>query len=433
MRGHIARMTDPSTIRVVWNSRHNDDNPTVQFGTAPGIYTNTVYAESFTYGQDDLCGEPATTHGWYWSGHWHYAQLHNLSVGTNTIYYYRFGSEAHGWSEEKSFKSVPAPGSPVKMLLCADMGVSTFDQPATDHWAEPDASETIAHMRDWATSGTGYDWSFILHSGDVSYATGYQLKWALYLSALEGLADRVPYNVNLGNHERDFPGTGTHYDTSVDSGGECGVATQIRFPTPVAGAAPYKDLEWYSFTHGNTLVIMIGTEMEVGPGSSQYIFLSETLAAADRNVTPWIVVAGHRPMYMVDDSANGGSIDANFQAFEPLLMQYQVDLVLWGHVHNAYATCPVYKGECVTTPQPNGYLAPVHVSIGNAGQGLSPINNVTYPKWVDFQGAYWGYSTWESFNSTNAVVNLYQNAQNCPVPGPNCPQKLVYSVPLQKQ
>lgn len=201
MYGHLGRMDDPSSMRVVWNSRHNDDDPTVQVGTTPGQYTMTAYAESFTYGAEDVCGEPANSHGWYWSGYWHYAVLTNLTVGSADVYYYRYGSDAHGWSEERSFKSVPAVGSPVKMLLCADMGVSTYDQPATDHWAEPDASETIQHMKDWANGGSGYDWSFVLHSGDVSYATGYQLKWALYMAAMEGLIDRVPYNVNLGNRE----------------------------------------------------------------------------------------------------------------------------------------------------------------------------------------------------------------------------------------
>lgn len=52
--------------------------------------------------------------------------------------------------------------------------------------------------------------------------------------------------------------------------------------------------EWYSLVHGNVLVIMLGTEMEIGPGSDQYVFLNNTLATANRSVTPWIIVLGHR-------------------------------------------------------------------------------------------------------------------------------------------
>lgn len=236
--------------------------------------------------------------------------------------------------------------------------------------------------------------------------------------------------MNLGNHERDFPGTGGHYDTSMDSGGECGVATQIRFPSPALGATPFKDEEWYAFTHGAVTVVMIGTEMEVGPGSSQYIWLEATLSAVNRSVTPFVLLAGHRPMYYVTDSAEGGSIDPNFQAFEPLLMHYQVDLVLWGHVHNAYASCPVFNGTCVTTAQPNGYLAPVHVSIGNGGQGLSAINPTHPPVWADFQGSYWGYSTLQVWNSTDATVHLWRNSQVNSGPGN---QTLAFTVALHRQ
>jgi len=215
-----------------------------------------------------------------------------------------------------------------------------------------------------------------------------------------------------GNHERDYPGTTGYYTTSMDSGGECGIATQIRFPSPAPGSAAFKDEEWYSLVVGNTFVVMIGTEMQVGPGSDQYQWLQATLAGVNRSATPWVILAGHRPMYFVDNVPAGGVIDKNFQQFEPLLMQYQVDLVLWGHVHNFYASCPVYQGKCVTTPQPNGYYAPVHVSIGNGGQGLSPVNPSVMPEWAVSQGSFWGYSTWQAPTATDATVNSYRNSDN---------------------
>lgn len=45
-----------------------------------------------------------------------------------------------------------------------------------------------------------------------------------------------------GNHERDWPGTGTRFDfpPALDSGGECGVAYDRRFPMPLHGP----DKEW---------------------------------------------------------------------------------------------------------------------------------------------------------------------------------------------
>lgn len=46
----------------------------------------------------------------------------------------------------------------------------------------------------------------------------------------------------------------------------------------------------------------------------------------------------------------------------------------------AYASCPMVNSTCVTPSTPGAYDAPVHVSIGNAGQGISPINNATHPE-----------------------------------------------------
>lgn len=68
---------------------------------------------------------------------------------------------------------------------------------------------------------------------------------------------------------------------------------------------------WYSFEYGMATVIMINTETDYpdsldGPGTTlnggpiaaqgqQLQFLEAALQSVDRSVTPWIVVAGHRP------------------------------------------------------------------------------------------------------------------------------------------
>ena len=115
-------------------------------------------------------------------------------------------------------------------------------------------------------------------------------------------------------------------------------------------------------------------------------------------------------MYFVEDSKAGGTRDSTFGAIEPLLMQYQVDLVLWGHVHNAYASCPLYNNTCVTAPSPGAYDAPIHASIGNAGQGLSGINNKTRPEWVRWQMNEWGYSALHVWNATDLTFDLFDDA-----------------------
>ena len=61
LRGHIHRTTKPDEMRVVWNSRHNDDTPSVKWGIAPGVYIGSAQAEAATYDASDLCGDPAQT------------------------------------------------------------------------------------------------------------------------------------------------------------------------------------------------------------------------------------------------------------------------------------------------------------------------------------------------------------------------------------
>jgi hypothetical protein len=176
MRVHLGRVEDPTVLRVIWNSNSESDSPTVQWGfTAGGPYPFSSAAESYTYDASDLCtinGAPsvATSHGWFWGGFWHYALISGLTPGSKTVVYYVAGSTAAGWSREHSTVAAPAigPNSPTNLLLVADMGVTTLDA-TTDHWAEPDAGETIDHMRDHAQSGSGYDWDLVLHSGDLAY------------------------------------------------------------------------------------------------------------------------------------------------------------------------------------------------------------------------------------------------------------------------
>ena len=121
LRGHIARTTDASQMRVVWNSRNNDDNPTVKWGTAPGVYTDVAYAQSNTYFVTDLCGEPATTHGWFPPHYWNLALMTCLKP--STVYFYVYGSDKNGYSAEESFISAPSPGphEPVNIIACADV------------------------------------------------------------------------------------------------------------------------------------------------------------------------------------------------------------------------------------------------------------------------------------------------------------------------
>lgn len=176
MRGHLARTASPSEMRVVWNSKTYDAGNQVQWGTEPGAYTGTAIAEPHTYGVNDLCGEPATTHGWFTPHMWNWALATGLAPAT--VYYYRYGSATtNSWSDEFSFMSAPPvdPNTPVNIVAIADMGMTPLDN-SLNHWWVPDATMTTDHIADLVL-GSGYNYSMVMHSGDLAYATGYQLKW----------------------------------------------------------------------------------------------------------------------------------------------------------------------------------------------------------------------------------------------------------------
>jgi len=216
-----------------------------------------------------------------------------------------------------------------------------------------------------------------------------------FLGQIQPVASRVPYMTCIGNHERDYLNSGAHYN-GTDSGGECGVPYESRFPMPT----PAKDQPYYGFDYGNVHVTMMSTEHNFDVGSAQYNFLQKDLASVNRNKTPWVIFAGHRPMYIdsTNYSPDGGDQTVATELrnnVEPLLFKYGVDLALWGHHHSYQRSCPVYQTQCTKEK------APVHVVIGMAGMGLSQNLETNKPNWavyVDDQE--YGYSTIETTEHT---------------------------------
>jgi len=177
---------------------------------------------------------------------------------------------------------------------------------------------------------------------------------------------------------------------------------------------------------------MMDTEMPASNGSSQFSFLESDLASVNRSLTPWVVVAGHRPMYSGSDSlSKHGSMPGLdlgngpwMAELEDMLYRNRVDLCLWGHVHNAETTCPLRRGVCVEPSETGGYAAPVHAILGNGGQSLSPFClNATcccsmeegscpaacdaLPKWSKWRLDRFGYSTLVAEGKKQLSVNFY--------------------------
>ena len=84
-------------------------------------------------------------------------------------------------------------------------------------------------------------------------------------------------------------------------------------------------------------------------------------------------------------------------ALEPLLLQYNVDMVFVGHYHQYERSCRLARGEC----NPQG---PVHLTVGMAG----PNNHLPWtplrPAWNLVQNFSHGHTVIDIMNETHTTV-----------------------------
>jgi len=373
MQGHLALTDDPTQMRVSWASPDSSNQQYVQYGTAHGTYPRAVRAGTSTYTADMLCGPPATEFGWRKPDFLHSVVLTNLQP--SQLYFYRFGGDVTGWSEEFNFTSAPltAAKTGISFFAYGDMGKGEIDD-SDEHWLiEPGALNTSTQVK-----ARIEEVDLILHIGDISYAVGYSSQWNEFMHEIEPIAGRVPYMTCPGNHERDFPNSNSYYN-DTDSGGECGVPYEMRFTMPTTA----RDQPWYSFNYGNVHFVFMSTEQNFLVGSAQYNFLVSDLSSVDRTTTPWVIFSGHRPMYI--DSTNfdkpaGDQTVASLlrENLEDVLVKYKVNLAFWGHHHSYQRSCPVYQEKCGNSD------LPVHIVIGMAGCGLSQNLQTPQPEWIEY-------------------------------------------------
>uniref|UniRef100_A0A7R9UZ11 Purple acid phosphatase n=1 Tax=Chlamydomonas euryale TaxID=1486919 RepID=A0A7R9UZ11_9CHLO len=386
LQAHLALTADPSEMMVQWTS-HNASSPLVRWGASPGRLDLEARAESDAYSDKDMCGGTATSNGWVHSGTQHWAVLRGLERGRR--YYYSFGDAAWGFSAPASFVAAPNHGDMVHVLLTADVGQGEADG-ANVVALNTQQMASLNTTRLLAADAPGY--SLLIHNGDISYAEGFSTQWDNFFTQIEPVAARMPYMAVPGNHERDWPGTGGRWDVE-DSGGECGVAFERRVRMPLPGP----DKWWYAFDWGPVHFLQYSTEHAFEPGSEQYDFIEHDLQTIDRAKTPWVVVGGHRPIYISSTAAEGPDCDqvvsaALRAALEPLLLRYNVDLTLHGHHHTYQRTCPVGGGVCLGHDENGAARGPVHLVIGHGGAGLSMNMQHPPPSFLRVSQLWWGYA-----------------------------------------
>lgn len=84
-------------------------------------------------------------------------------------------------------------------------------------------------------------------------------------------------------------------------------------------------------------------------------------------------------------------------------------MILYGHIHFAQLSCPMFNATCVTAKDAAGYDAPVHAVIGNAGQNLTPFGKHKAP-WSVYEASEYGFSRVVAHNATHLTLEYYADA-----------------------
>lgn len=394
-------------MSIGWNTYSQLAKPCVQYGTSSShLASQACSPGSITYGTSRTWSNAVTITG----------------LQPATTYYYKIVSTN---SSIDHFLSPRTAGdiTAFNMDVVVDLGVYGADGfTTTKRDTIPSIQPALQHSTIGNLAKTVDDYEFVIHPGDFAYADDWYLKLGNLLDGknayeaileqfyaqLAPIAGRKAYMASPGNHEADC--TEINYTSGLCPQGQrnftdfmnrfgrtmpAAFSSTSKNATASALAAKAKSLSnppfWYSFEYGMAHIVMFNTETDFpdapdAPGGSaglesgpfgapnqQLDFLAADLASVDRSVTPWLIVAGHRPWYTTGGRSGCQPCQA---AFEPLLYQYSVDLAIFGHVHNSQRFNPVYNN--VADPAGlNNPKAPMYIVAGGAGniEGLSSVGS----------------------------------------------------------
>lgn len=399
---HLALGAGGADTLVYWMTGGAPSRPGVKWGYKSGQLTEWIDATYQTdmYKKTDMCDtnlQPAGRSGWWAPGAYMHATWTDIPYSTTV--YYSVGDTALGWSEEFSFTSVPKadPERPTSLAAFGDMGNVQHDGSGQHSWDFNDRGE-IPSYNTSALVAADDAAEIVLHIGDISYAVGFLAEWDNFFHQIQPAASAKPWMTAIGNHEQGY--TKSFYP-GLDSGGECGAVYNAYFP--FASQNPASKLSerqpWYDFVYGNVHFVIMSTEHDYTPGTTQHEWIAETLGKVDRSVTPWLVFAGHRPMYVDSQFSQDQKVATQLQdSLEDLLVEHNVDLALWGHFHTYQRTCRVYKGQC------DSEKGVQHMVIGMAGYDHSDLPP-SPAAWIEYENEKnWGYLRMNFANSS--MVNL---------------------------
>lgn len=233
----------------------------------------------------------------------------------------------------ESIFNVGDPSQPYTFLVVGDSGAGGSDQLAI-----------ADRMR-----ATPLD--FMLHTGDMIYEDGAAADFdPKFFTPYKDFIRQMVFWPCLGNH-----------DVRTANGGPW----RDAFWTPANNTSQTEN--YYSFDYGNAHVVVLNSNASTSPGSAQYTFLDQDLAAS--NAT-WNFVAFHHTIY---SSSHHGSDIVLRDNLVPLFDEHRVDVVFMGHDHDYERTEPLVNDQVV--PAGSGT---VYITTGGGGRDLYPSGTSSF-------------------------------------------------------
>ncbi len=318
---------DPrTTVTVTWQTDDPATKSYVSYRQARQSRAQRVEGTSVTYQ--------------YGTGTIRHAQLTGLKPSATYAYQVIGNEREGGTSETRVFRTAPDRDTPFTFTAYGDQGVSEDSKLMVQRVVSENAA-------------------FHLHLGDLSYAnTADRGKvWDDWLEIITPLASRVAYMPSLGNHENEKLTTASPNTERVGY-----VAYLARFALP-------KPETRYTFDYAGAR--FIAPNSDDFKNKEQMVWLREALRAArsDPKVR-WVIVFQHHPPY--SSNVRRENNKPLIAAWEPLLDEFKVDLVLAGHNHNYERTLPMRDGQATHTDAKTSArgAGTVYVISGGGGKGL---------------------------------------------------------------
>jgi hypothetical protein len=405
-------------VTISWTTNgyfgsNDTPNPQVKYSTSSTLL-------------NPVSSQIGTTSNYDPTSFFHNVALSNLSPSTKYYYQIAASPSCVAQSGIYSFTTAPAPGNlnAINISFVADLGNNNLVNGGA-------ASQTINALLQAAQNT-----NFFIHSGDISYADDYGLllpfsfyeqTWNTWQNNVAGVTANNIYMTAPGNHEVTCFQLGDQFCLTDTYRNFSAYLNRFRMPGDESGG--YKNL-WYSFDYGMVHVVVINTETDFpnapsGPGTTlnggnfqgltqQVAWFAADLQAANANraQVPWIIVTGHRPFYgsLPQLPAVPGNCNACSSAFEPYILQYNVDFYFCGHVHWYERLYPIDANGNPLATNYNNQPGPIHITngAGGAAEGKATVSS-TISASAKIVSAY-GYTRLELKDASNARLSFVDSS-----------------------